>query len=84
MLWLLIGLNLVSLGVYLDILSMRLYLSRHKHGHGPSGVPLVGLLFYWIVILHWGAEWPTKLTTLALFTVFHIAAQYIIPMRRAK
>ena len=81
MIWLIVGAILIAFGVYLDVLSMRLYLARNANGHGPSGVPLVGLVLYFIVLLVWEAPLTIKLTTLGLFTAFHVVMQYFISLR---
>jgi hypothetical protein len=82
LLWLAAG-----LGLYLDAVSAKLYWRRIRDGVGPSGVPVVALLFYELRALVHPLDCfdhvyrPTWLIALWVGTalLLHVTLQYGVP-----
>jgi len=76
----LIAWGFVGMGVLLDIISCAWICDRVIQGQGPSGVPVVSLLFYWGAIgISVYPLFFTKWIDFALFTAFHGLCQFGIP-----
>src|SRR5690349_11155944 len=88
-----LGSLIFGLAVLWDFASVKLWLSRIKNGAGPSAVPIVSWVIYfiWIVIcrdvfgeLWTGRRWPAILNLrnirdLSLLTLFHLCCHGAIP-----
>jgi hypothetical protein len=87
------GLLLFGLAIIVDLVSMIVLMRRLKRGSGPSPVPVVSWIIYflWIMIfrgilgsLLTGSHAPAVFTLrdwrdFGLLTVFHLCSQFVIP-----
>jgi len=84
-----IGLALIAFAVAADLLTLFLLLRRVKRGRGPSGIPGVSWVIYflWIMVfrpLLSSPPWSPmvsllNLRDLAAATLFHLACQCALP-----
>jgi hypothetical protein len=70
---------LLLIGLSLDLLSLHLELGYNKRGYGPSGVPVVSWLLYFLAVLMIPWSLGARMLFLALLTIFHVACHYLIP-----
>jgi hypothetical protein len=75
-----------SIGVVLDVVSCVTFINIRKNGHGPSGVPIVSLLFYIYRIFirpldphRPFVELHRSLALAAVAIFFHVSMQFLIP-----
>ena len=73
---------LVIAGMAIDVLSLMLVAHRVLRGSGPSPVPVVGLVLYWVAALYselpllMGSWWMDGL----VLSLFHLMCQYSVPL----
>jgi hypothetical protein len=76
-----------TLGLYLDVVSVKLYWRRIRNGVGPSGVPLVALAFYELraflrpldYFRHVHSSKPSLILAAATGLLVHLIFQYGVP-----
>ncbi|UCH33798.1 MAG: hypothetical protein JSV65_14700 [Armatimonadota bacterium] len=87
-----IGPVLLPLFVLVDLGTLYLAIMKRKRGHGPSGVPLIPWVYYFLFSvfgvglrdhLGLGTPWLRAVVAgmvLILLTAFHLACQHLIPL----
>ena len=85
-----LGLALFWMAVAADLSSTLLWVLAIKRGHGPSGIPVVPWVIYflWIMVFRDLLAVPSRPSGLSLYnlrdlglaTAFHLLCQYAIPL----
>jgi hypothetical protein len=71
---------LVILGILLDVASLYLGITRNNKGHGPSGIPIVSLITYFIYFGYLSdKDSLSRIEYFILLTLFHVLCQFVIP-----
>lgn len=80
-----IGMLSFLTGFVMDSVSLILWIRRLK-GDGPSGIPLIPMIFYIIATFLLDFEWSFGNRAIFLFccALFHILCQYVIVLIVAK
>ncbi len=72
--WFAVGAVFLGLAVCIDLVSLVLWLRLYKRGSGPSGIPVVSWLIYFVV-----CQARQSLFDLLWLTLFHASCQYLVP-----
>ena len=88
-----LGISLFALAILVDLISLHLNLRRVKRGYGPSGIPVLSLFVYLILIgLGCGNIFRHRYIYESLITILiailliclHICSHFIFPLLYSK
>lgn len=74
---------IVLVGVFVDLISCFLFIMINKKGYGPSGVPMVTLIAFYLLPMMLSGEKIFDIPlwgNIIIFVIFHFIFVFVIPI----